>query len=80
MQYKIYVYKNFHLIPEIFNINLDVTADELNEKIVKALNGNAICFNDTNKKARIYDRDIIHKIYIKENICAKQKLISIEKK
>ena len=68
--YKIIIFKSLSLIPAIFKVHWDndVKKDEekLENKIMTGLNGNAILFVDTKGKRRIYDRNIITKIFVKK--------------
>ena len=68
MIYKVILYKQLSLIPEIFKISYDEATNEqkLKDKIMLGLNGNAILFVDIKGKTRVYDRNIITKIFIKE--------------
>jgi len=68
MIYKVILYKQLNLIPEIFKISYDEATNEqkLKDKIMLGLNGNAILFVDIKGKTRVYDRNIITKIFIKE--------------
>lgn len=68
MIYKVILYKQLSLIPEIFKISYDEAINEqkLKDKIMLGLNGNAILFEDIKGKTRVYDRNIITKIFIKE--------------
>ena len=68
--YRIIIFKSLSLIPAIFKVywNNDVKKDKekLENKIMAGLNGNAILFVDTKGKRRIYDRNIITKIFVKK--------------
>lgn len=68
--YRIIIFKSLSLIPDIFKVywNNDTKKDEekLENKIMTGLNGNAILFVDTKGKRRIYDRNIITKIFVKK--------------
>lgn len=68
--YRIIIFKSLSLIPAIFKVywNNDTKEDEekLENKIMTGLNGNAILFVDTKGKRRIYDRNIITKIFVKK--------------
>ena len=66
--YKIIIFKQLNIIPDIFKINWDdeKEIEKLNDKIMLGLNGNAISFKDIKGRDRIYDRDIITKIIVKK--------------
>ena len=66
--YKIIIFKQLNIIPDIFKINWDdeKETEKLNDKIMLGLNGNAISFKDIKGRDRIYDRDIITKIIVKK--------------
>ena len=66
--YKIIIFKQLNIIPDIFKINWndEKETEKLNDKIMLGLNGNAISFKDIKGRDRIYDRDIITKIIVKK--------------
>ena len=65
MKYKIIIFKQLHLIPDIFTIESPLAKQAVTDEIHTLLDGNAIVFTDTKGKVRIYDRGIISKIFIK---------------
>ncbi len=66
--YKVYVYKSLNPIPEVFKIAFEeeMTLKELNDRILTALDGNAVNFTTTKGASRFYDRCSITKIRVKE--------------
>lgn len=68
--YRIIIFKSLSLIPAIFKVYWDNDIKEgkerLEDRIITGLNGNAILFVDTKGKRRIYDRNIITKIFVKK--------------
>jgi len=67
--YKIYVYKSLNPFPEVFKIAFadgEMTLKELNDKILTALDGNAVNFTTIKGVSRFYDRCSITKIKVKE--------------
>jgi len=66
--YRVYVYKSLNPIPEVFKVAFEeeMTLKELNDRILTALDGNAINFTTTKGVSRFYDRCSITKIRVKE--------------
>ena len=66
--YKIYIYKTLNPFPEVFKIIFDdeMSLKELNDKILKALDGNAVNFVTSKGVSKFYDRNLITKIKVKE--------------
>lgn len=64
-KYRVIIFKQFNLIPEIFTISSPLYIEDVSKRINENLNGNAICFTDAKGKVRFYDRNIITKIFIK---------------
>ena len=64
-RYRIVIFKELHLIPEIFTISSPLRIEDVSKEINESLNGNAIYFTDTKGKVRFYDRNTIAKIFIK---------------
>lgn len=67
--YKVYVYKSLNPIPEVFKIAFaeeEMTLKELNDRILTALDGNAVNFTTTKGVSKFYDRCSITKIRVKE--------------
>ena len=66
--YKVYVYKSLNPIPEVFKIAFEeeMTLKELNDRILTALDGNAVNFTTIKGVSRFYDRCSITKIRVKE--------------
>lgn len=66
--YRVYVYKSLNPIPEVFKVAFEeeMTLKELNDRILAALDGNAVNFTTTKGVSRFYDRCLITKIRVKE--------------
>lgn len=67
--YRIYVYKSLNPFPEVFKIAFEdgeMTLKDLNDKILSALDGNAVQFTTIKGVSRFYDRCSITKILVKE--------------
>ena len=67
--YRVYVYKSLNPIPEVFKIAFEdgeMTLKKLNDRILAALDGNAVNFTTTKGVSRFYDRCSITKIRVKE--------------
>lgn len=66
--YRVYVYKSLNPIPEVFKVAFEeeMTLKELNDRILAALDGNAVNFTTTKGVSRFYDRCSITKIRVKE--------------
>ena len=68
-KYRIIIFKQFNLIPEIFTMLSPHSMEEICKIINTGLNGNAISFTDMKGQVRFYDRNVITKIFIKTIEC-----------
>lgn len=66
-RYRFYVYKSLNPFPEIFTLTFaNITTERLSDQMGDALNGNAVNFVTEKGKIKIYDRNLVTKIVIKE--------------
>lgn len=66
-RYRFYIYKSLNPFPETFTLTFaNITTEKLSDKMGDALNGNAVNFVTEKGKIKIYDRNLVTKIVIKE--------------